>query len=694
MNRVLRKGILLMLIISIFLASSLSVFAATCSIENVGTGTCSKSGNFEVLRMSDKTNAHVAMPNKAALLTTAIGKNIGYYDIPTSNTGFTHALCCPGVIASKKQVTTKDFLISLSSIDNGHASKQEKYYSNNVYLFSAINIASCSVSSGSCTIGSAILSLSSDNNAHVGGPNDYNTKVCCSFQSASPQEPKTDLPVGSLCKSKEECRAGLYCQGGVCVNSCKNFGEQDLKNCKGNPQEPWCGEDGFCGCPNLDKAKGEENCKEWTKNKYGSCGLDRWCGGLGAKCEVDEQCLSGKCKNKNCTAPTKKKAAGTKFGGQACTSGSECKSGECIREKCAGLMGDACVNSKCKTGLLCINNKCVSSGKCQLANALWYDVVGESKLNKINLNKTKPGDMLKAYLYVNASGNCENKVVDFEIYYIDSNIVKKFVESIENVTIYSTSATTYGAINKSAITLWKNMNNSKVLKDMFKKGSKFAFVAKVRPSKGILKKSSVYTSLVIAPLKNLSPPAGYESILGSDNLELSALTCKPDPINTKIKKLAEDACKKLNAASLIGQDKNCNGKDDCYEFLVALKKQQQKKKGTPSKNLWGGYGSLSNYVNKVCYWNCKDASWGTCDAKSKTKKRSIGDCTIGTSMSLPASCKCSLAPNIKSCLPPIGLPKTSAACVPEQKEFPFFSGWNIIFVIFLLFGYYIYKGKN
>lgn len=154
-------------IIFIFLSSA--VFAAapapgTCAItvradcpESVGTG-----GTHILMGVSSATNAHGEFPD------TEI---------------YSHVLCCAfGDGVGESECIDTNTVLKISSATNAHAESPLGTAYNTEICYEDL---ACEDFSDDCGTGSAInhplgiVSLSDVTNAHIGGINDYDTKICC-----------------------------------------------------------------------------------------------------------------------------------------------------------------------------------------------------------------------------------------------------------------------------------------------------------------------------------------------------------------------------------------------------------------------------------------------------------------------------------------------------------------------------------
>ena len=163
----MKRVLIALFVLSLFIFVSSGIFALSCSIQST-----SCSGTYELMRVSDATNAH--------------GANI------TSNPAGYKYVCCdtPGSSTCSADGSDADSepdnkVLGLSSITNAHA---EIPSLNNYAIDICYGDLSCTSAQTTCPAGKdAILSLSSaDTNAHIGASADYITKICCSTSQATP----------------------------------------------------------------------------------------------------------------------------------------------------------------------------------------------------------------------------------------------------------------------------------------------------------------------------------------------------------------------------------------------------------------------------------------------------------------------------------------------------------------------------
>lgn len=158
-------GVLILAVFSLALVSA----ANECVIKT--RTQCSADGGHAVLGLSGNTNAHGEVYNQN-----------NYQSVLCCNFGGGSPNTCSG---------GGQTLLKLSSLTNAHAEVPSgSAYSINVcYKASGFSCRVAQVGTVCSDFGqdySAVLSLSATTNAHLGGPNAYNIKVCCNVVGAGP----------------------------------------------------------------------------------------------------------------------------------------------------------------------------------------------------------------------------------------------------------------------------------------------------------------------------------------------------------------------------------------------------------------------------------------------------------------------------------------------------------------------------
>jgi len=154
-------------ILGIFFEANASHAVTTCTIRNVGTGTC-LAGEAEIVRMDNPTtNAPAEMPGQ---------------------TGYSYAVCCsadiPG-IGNSCTASNTDIALRLESITNSHVERNDvgPNYTNDACLSHGTYPVDCRYAADCSTLGAnyeCLASLSSDTNAHMGDCNAYpSRRLCC-----------------------------------------------------------------------------------------------------------------------------------------------------------------------------------------------------------------------------------------------------------------------------------------------------------------------------------------------------------------------------------------------------------------------------------------------------------------------------------------------------------------------------------
>lgn len=171
------------LIFSILILAMFSLAFIGAAGEKCGITTrseCSSSGGYVIMGLSGTSNAHGEI---------------------YSSSSYSNVLCCNfgnGIQSDECSQSGSAKLLRLSSTTNAHAqTSSQSTYSNQVcYKGGSGFTFSCqTITSGSCPSGyDSILSLSSSTNAHIGGPNDYATKVCCNVDYGITTPPSTTQP--------------------------------------------------------------------------------------------------------------------------------------------------------------------------------------------------------------------------------------------------------------------------------------------------------------------------------------------------------------------------------------------------------------------------------------------------------------------------------------------------------------------
>jgi hypothetical protein len=248
------------------------------------------------------------------------------------------------------------------------------------------------------------------------------------------------------------------------------------------------------------------------------------------------------------------------------------------------------------------------------------------------------------------------------------------------------------------------------LKDYVKSGEDYIFRAyiKEKGKSGGISGLAVLTGFATstkAKTLTVSSSTDYEGGMESDYLgfgDCSSYGKTSDKSNLPSGDVIDDyykLCDGYGVKSYNGYDGryNCDGEDDCVDYILDLKKP-------------GSGPSSTGHVFSVppppagpgpCYWMCSGTSWSTCDSSTKEKTRDLGcgkagdadccDLSKNTVSEILSKCsKCTPTPTGCSATPP---PKAKASCLPEEKAFPFFSWFNVIAVLFLLAGYYVWRGR-
>jgi len=119
------------------------------------------------------------------------GTSNAHGEVYNSN-NYLYALCCNfGDGIQSNECSTGTTILKLSSLSNAHAeaSSQNNYANSVCYIGeTGFNFLCQTITSGSCPAGyNHILSLSSTTNAHIGGPDDYQIKICCNVASIPPK---------------------------------------------------------------------------------------------------------------------------------------------------------------------------------------------------------------------------------------------------------------------------------------------------------------------------------------------------------------------------------------------------------------------------------------------------------------------------------------------------------------------------
>src|SRR4030043_1591328 len=165
MKKVMVERVLFITIISIFLCSGIfAVTSGTCAI--ISRGGCGNNATtgYIVMGLSSATNAH--------------GENY------TTTGIYPYVLCCDfgNGVQPNECIDNPNPIIKLSSSTNAHAEiPSGTTYSTKV----CYEDLQCIGTTSDCGSGNAInyplgfVSLSSVTNAHIGGINDYPTKICC-----------------------------------------------------------------------------------------------------------------------------------------------------------------------------------------------------------------------------------------------------------------------------------------------------------------------------------------------------------------------------------------------------------------------------------------------------------------------------------------------------------------------------------
>lgn len=171
------------LIFSVLILAMFSLAFVEAAGEKCGITTrseCSSSGGYAIMGLSGASNAHGEM---------------------YSSSVYSNVLCCNfgnGVQSDECSQSGSAKLLRLSSSTNAHAqTTSQSTYSNQVCYKggSGFNFYCLPVTSGNCPSGyNSILSLSSSTNAHIGGPNDYATKICCNVEYGTVTQPPTTQP--------------------------------------------------------------------------------------------------------------------------------------------------------------------------------------------------------------------------------------------------------------------------------------------------------------------------------------------------------------------------------------------------------------------------------------------------------------------------------------------------------------------
>ena len=164
------------------------ISAGECSIKS----SCNEANT--IMKLSDTTNAHGSL-----------------YDQGT----YTNYLCCD--FEGTHTCSGSNKVVGLSSPTNAHAEIPENSIYGTDVCFVDLN---CESSADSCPLNkTAILSLSDTTNAHLGGPLDYPTKICCDLRTAC----KFSSASWNTTNTIEGTQVSLNLQGTNCDGNAVSF---------------------------------------------------------------------------------------------------------------------------------------------------------------------------------------------------------------------------------------------------------------------------------------------------------------------------------------------------------------------------------------------------------------------------------------------------------------------------------------
>jgi len=227
------------------------------------------------MKLSSSTNAHGELYSQ---------ENYGY------------ALCCTGLSSKTHDCENGNTILKLSSTTNAHA--EIPYFSNYPKLVCYGNLK-CGVYYYSCENPEyplGLLSLSSESNAHLGGFNDYTTKICCNYTTSI-----NPVCGNSVLEGSEKCDCGY---DGIC-NSVE-LGGNTCTTVKGSY---WYGTLGCTAPPTgcqFDTSKcyycgnsvkeGAEQCDDGNHNSNDGCSSTcktEYCGDGVTQTALGEECDYG-----------------------------------------------------------------------------------------------------------------------------------------------------------------------------------------------------------------------------------------------------------------------------------------------------------------------------------------------------------------------------------------------------------------
>tara|TARA_Y100000310_G_scaffold24394_1_gene23440 strand:- start:10197 stop:11459 length:1263 start_codon:yes stop_codon:yes gene_type:complete len=150
--------VLSIFLLMIFLSSGIFAIGESCFITD--RSSCESSG-YVIMGLSSTTNAHGELANQS---------------------NYNNVLCC-NFAGSLNCNNGTNKIIGLSSSTNAHAENPEETTYSTEVCYSDLDCISTSLNCGDTEYNLSIFSLSNSTNAHIGGINDYNTKICCTSES-------------------------------------------------------------------------------------------------------------------------------------------------------------------------------------------------------------------------------------------------------------------------------------------------------------------------------------------------------------------------------------------------------------------------------------------------------------------------------------------------------------------------------
>jgi cysteine-rich repeat protein len=194
--RVKKAGIFYLILLGIFLFAFLPSASAadTCLIKLKSQCTGSQ---YPLLGLSTGSNAHGEL---------------------YSENNYLYALCCNfGNGIQANECTSGTEVLKLSSATNAHAQTSSLSTYANKICYQKSGFDCQTITSGSCPTGyNAILSLSSETNAHIGTPGSYGTKICCNVRTVPPVCGNGVLET----ENSETCDDGNTANGDGCSSTC------------------------------------------------------------------------------------------------------------------------------------------------------------------------------------------------------------------------------------------------------------------------------------------------------------------------------------------------------------------------------------------------------------------------------------------------------------------------------------------